>query len=89
METLGEVFPGVDVSGILELVTVKSELTAAPGLPEAVCADPDDDKFLACALASKAKHIISGDKHLLNVSGYRGVEVVEPRKFIDNYIGEV
>ncbi len=87
--TLGQEFPGVDASGILELLTVKSELTAAPALPEAVCVDPDDDKFLACALASKVKHIISGDKHLLKVSGYRGVEVVKPRKFIDNYIGEV
>ena len=89
LETLGEEFPGVDVSGILELLTVKSELIAAPALLEAVCVDPDDDKFLACALAIKVKHIISGDKHLLNVSGYRGVEVVKPRKFIDNYIGEV
>ena len=82
LETLGEEFPGVDVSGILELLTVKSELTAAPALPEAVCVDPDDDKFLACAVASKVKHIISGDKHLLKVSGFRGVEVVKPRKFI-------
>ena len=89
LETLGEEFPGVDVSGILELLTVKSELIAAPALLEAVCVDPDDDKFLACALASKVKHIISEDKHLLKVSGYRGVEVVKPRKFIDNYIGEV
>ena len=89
METLGEEFPGVDVSGILELLTVKSELTAAPALSEAVCVDPDDDKFLACAVASKVKHIISGDKHLLKVSGFRGVEVVKPRKFIDNYIREV
>ena len=89
LETLGEEFPGVDVSGILELLTVKSELTAAPALPEAVCVDPDDDKFLACAVASKVKHIISGDKHLLKVSGFRGVEVVKPMKFIDNYIREV
>ena len=73
LETLGEEFPGVDVSGILELLTVKSELIAAPALIEAVCVDPDDDKILACALASKVKHIISGDKHPLKVSGYRCV----------------
>jgi len=89
LETMEEEFTGVDVSEILELFTVKSELIAAPALIKAVCVDPDDDKFLACALASKVKHIISGDKHLLKVSGYRGVEVVKPRKFIDNYIREV
>ena len=86
---LGEEFPGVDVSRFLELLTVKSEVAAAPDLPEPVCVDPDDDKFLACALASKVKYIISGDKHLLQVTGYRGVEVIRPSKFVDNYLREV
>ena len=31
-----------------------------------VDADPDDEKFIECALASKAGYIVSGDKHLLN-----------------------
>ena len=50
-ETLAEQFPGVDLGPILEFLTVKAELTLAPALPEHVCDDPDDDKFLACALA--------------------------------------
>ena len=85
-ETLAEQFPGVDLGPIFELLTVKAELTPAPGLPEPVCDDPDDDKFLACALASKTKLIISGDKHLLRVSGYHGLEVVRPRMFVDDYL---
>ncbi len=31
----------------------------APTLAESVCTDPDDDKFLACALAGKTKIVIS------------------------------
>ena len=85
-ETLAEQFPGVDLGPIFELLTVKAELTLAPGLPEPVCDDPDDDKFLACALDSKIKLIISGDKHLLRLSGYHGVEVVRPRMFVDDYL---
>jgi predicted nucleic acid-binding protein len=50
-ESLAEQFPGVDLGPILELLTVKVELTLAPALPEHVCDAPDDDKFLACALA--------------------------------------
>ena len=46
----------------------------------------DDDKFLACALASGAGTIVSGDKHLLSVSGYRGIEVLRPRAFVDRYL---
>lgn len=31
------------------------------------CEDPEDDKFLECAVAGKCNTIISGDKHLLNL----------------------
>lgn len=87
-ETLAHQFPGVDLGPILELVTVKAELTHAPRLPEPVCDDPDDDKFLACALASNSEVIISGDKHLLKVSGYCGVNILRPRKFLDDFLGK-
>ena len=87
-ETLAYQFPGVDLGPILELVTVKAELTQAPSLPEPVCDDPDDDKFLACALASNSEVIISGDKHLLKVSGYCGINVLRPRKFLDDFLGK-
>jgi putative PIN family toxin of toxin-antitoxin system len=30
-------------------------------LPEAVCQDPDDDKFIACAISGNADVIVSGD----------------------------
>jgi putative PIN family toxin of toxin-antitoxin system len=82
---LAQQFPGIDVGPILELLMIKAEVVVAPGLPEPVCDDPHDDKFLACALASKAKLIVSGDKHLLRVSGYRRIVIVRPRKFIDEY----
>jgi putative PIN family toxin of toxin-antitoxin system len=87
-ETLAYQFPRVDLGPILELVTVKAELTQAPRLPEPVCDDPDDDKFLACALASNSEVIISGDKHLLKVSGYCGINILRPRKFLDDFLGK-
>jgi predicted nucleic acid-binding protein len=55
-------------------------------LERQVCIDPDDDKFLACAVASGARTIVSGDKHLLSVSGYRGIEVLRPRAFLERYL---
>ena len=57
-----------------------------PPLPKAVCDDPDDDMFLACAIASRAEIIISGDRALLRASGYGGVEVLSPRTFVDRYL---
>jgi putative PIN family toxin of toxin-antitoxin system len=83
---LAKQFPGVDLDPILNLLAAEAELIEAPALPEPVCDDPDDDKFLACALASKTKIIISGDKQLVRVSGYRGIKVIKPRTFVDEYL---
>lgn len=45
--------------------------------------EPDDDKFIECAVALKADYIISGDKALLSVEDYMGIKIVTPKKFID------
>jgi putative PIN family toxin of toxin-antitoxin system len=87
-ESLAEQFPAIDLGPILELVTMWAEMFAAQNLPEPVCADPDDDKFLACALASKSEVIVSGDRHLLQVSGFRKIQVVRPREFVDEYLSK-
>jgi len=85
-EILAERFPGVDLGPIIKLVAVKAELVLAPNLSDPICDDPDDDKFLACAIKSKNKLIISGDKHLLRVSGYQSIEIIRPRGFVDKYL---
>lgn len=45
--------------------------------------DPDDDKFLACALASNANYIVSGDQHLLVLSNFCGIPIVTPRQMLN------
>jgi predicted nucleic acid-binding protein len=55
-------------------------------LGQRVCRDPDDDKFLACAIAGKTKIVVSGDKDLLATSGYAGITVLTPRGFVDRYL---
>jgi predicted nucleic acid-binding protein len=44
--------------------------------------DPSDDKFIECAVALKAGHIITGDKALLSVKNYSGIEIVTAREFL-------
>ena len=85
-EILAEDHPNINLKPFLEYVIRNSEIYAAPPLPEAVCEDPDDDKFITCALASESTVIVSGDKHLLKVSGYRKIEVLKPREFMDKYL---
>lgn len=71
---------------LLAMLTVHALLVDAPRFPEPVSEDADDDKFLAAALAANTRIIVSGDKHLLRVSGWRGIEVLKPRQFVDRYI---
>ena len=44
--------------------------------------DPEDDKFIDCAVETKADYIISGDEHLLRVKAYRGIPVCSPKEFL-------
>lgn len=74
------------MTALFELLVVAADMHHAEPLAEAVCIDPDDDKFLACALASYAYLIVSGDKHLLQVAGYREIEILKPRAFIEKYM---
>ena len=83
---LGEKYPQVDLHPILDLLTVNSDIVEAPPLAESVSADSDDEMFIACALASNTKFIVSGDKHLLDVNGYQDIEILKPRPFIDAYL---
>ncbi len=79
-------YPPIDPRPFLALVALNAELRDCPPLLEQVCADADDDKFLACALATRSECVVSGDKLLLKVSGYRAVEVIRPRDFVDRHL---
>jgi putative PIN family toxin of toxin-antitoxin system len=52
-----------------------------PG-PRIIRKDPEDDKFLRCALAGKAKWIISGDQHLLSLKSYQKIKILSPADFL-------
>jgi len=60
-----------------EIVTVKT----VPG-PAIVSSDPSDDIFIRCAETAKVKTVISGDRHLLSMKSYVGIEFVSPAAFL-------
>jgi uncharacterized protein len=49
------------------------------------CRDADDNKFLALALDSNAKLIVTGDKDLLTLHPWRGVDIVSPGDFVRSH----
>lgn len=84
---LADRHPDVDFEPFAALLALSSELIDAPSeLSPPVSEDPDDDKFLACAAAAGVSVIVSGDPHLLAVSGWGGIEVLKPRAFAERYV---
>lgn len=80
-------YDGSDFESLAALIVLTSEIVDAPELlPEQVCADRDDDKFLACALAAGLRVIVSGDRRLRAVSGWNDIRVLSPREFVELYL---
>ena len=51
-----------------------------------ICRDPDDNKFLSCAKDAKALYIVSGDKDLLDIRQFEGIQVVTVKEFCERYL---
>ena len=49
---------------------------------EIIVADPDDNKFLECAVEGEVDCIVSGDSHLLALGEYCGVKVIPVGGFL-------
>lgn len=47
-----------------------------------VMEDPDDNKFLNCALFGKADYLVTSDDHLLKLGEYLGIKICKPSKFL-------
>ena len=49
---------------------------------EGVCSDPDDDKFISCAVSASVDFIISGDKTTTALKRYKAVKIMKPSDFL-------
>jgi putative PIN family toxin of toxin-antitoxin system len=63
-----------------------THFTANPPKLHVVDTDPDDDMFIECAVALKAKFVISGDRALRDIKSYMGIAIVTPRDFLETLI---
>ena len=53
-----------------------------------ICRDPDDDKFINCAIDAKAIYIVSGDNDLLSIAKYDNIEILTVREFWERFNGD-
>ena len=60
-----------------QTITVTEPITA--------CRDLKDDMVLELAVSAGSLIIVSGDKDLLTMSPFRGIEILSPRQFIAEF----
>lgn len=74
--------PNLEYQAVLATIVGHGTLIADLAASDPITADPDDDKFMLCAESAGAI-VVSGDKHLLEASGWSDVQVARPRDFLD------
>ena len=65
-----------DIAVLADLVTDVRHLSG-------VCADPDDDKYIAAAIEGRAAFVVTGDRQLLALIEHDGIRMIGPRGFLD------
>jgi putative PIN family toxin of toxin-antitoxin system len=47
-----------------------------------VASHPEDDLILATAVSARADYLVTGDRQLLALQSFQGVQIVSPREFL-------
>ena len=47
-----------------------------------LCRDPEDDKFISCAISANADCIVTGDKDLFDLKEYQSIRIIHASDFI-------
>jgi len=59
----------------------RSAIVVTPTSSLNVIADPSDNRLLEAAIAGHADYIVSGDRDVVNLDQYQGIQVVTPARF--------
>ena len=72
-----------ELAAILAALLSKAEVTSGQLSRPGVTRDPKDDSVVACAKEGEADYIVSGDRDLLVLGEYEGIQVITPRHFVE------
>ena len=67
----------------LDTLIAEAAIVEPAEQPRVVREDPEDDKFVAAAVAGNADAIITNDEHLLALGSWAGVPIMRPSEFME------
>ena len=70
-------------SGIIEFLINNSISVVPKSTYKIIINDPDDDKFIDCAVEANADYIITGNKHLLDLKNFGKIKIIKPDMFLE------
>ena len=65
----------VPVFSAMEIIPVTSKVE--------ICRDPDDNKFISCAIDGHCCYIVSGDKDLLSLERFGDIKIMTVAEFLN------
>jgi putative PIN family toxin of toxin-antitoxin system len=69
-----------NLAAMLDLIA--TAVVVQPVSIPAICRDPQDDKFLAAAMAGSARFIVTEDLDLLDIGIYEKIEIISAETFL-------
>jgi len=76
-------FPETLQAEIVETIFSMSAIVDVTEKIHIITEDSSDNKILECAVSAAADYIITGDKHLIGLKNFRGIEVLSPEDFFN------
>jgi putative PIN family toxin of toxin-antitoxin system len=64
-----------------QLLATRMNIVKPLELDSKTCRDQDDDRILGTAIAGQCQCVITGDKDLLVLKKYKGVDIISPQDF--------
>lgn len=74
--------PGGTVARRWETFSVENSQIVEEKVHLKLCRDPDDDKFLSCALLGNTDYLVSGDDDLLSLKTIGASKIVTAKEFL-------
>ncbi len=75
-------FPSLEVEALMDLLGRCGKIVATSGIRH-VSSDPEDDKFIACALTGRAQFLVTGNKKHFPSNRMSGVKVVNAGELLE------
>jgi len=74
--------PESRIARFLQLLRTQGVLVETTVQLSVIERDPTDNRYLECAVTGEAQIIVSGDRHLLELGAYQGIQILSPAGFL-------